>query len=81
MRVEVANGVATFDGAIIDERLRSGLKVIAENTPACVAVRDHMCWIEPNSGSFCPRKKTSERLSRRLQRVQAARKKATERTA
>jgi CBS domain-containing protein len=54
VRVEVANGVATFDGAVTDQRLRSGLKVIAENTPGCVAVRDHMFWIEPNSGVILP---------------------------
>jgi osmotically-inducible protein OsmY len=54
VRVEVANGVVTFDGAITDERLRAGLKVIAENTPGCVAVHDHMCWIEPNSGFVLP---------------------------
>jgi CBS domain-containing protein len=54
VRIEVANGVATFDGAITDQRLRSGLKVIAENTPGCVAVRDHMFWIEPNSGVILP---------------------------
>ncbi len=54
VRVEVANGVATFDGAITDERLRSGLKVIAENTPGCVAVHDHMYWVEPNSGFILP---------------------------
>jgi osmotically-inducible protein OsmY len=54
VRVEVQNGVVTFDGAITDERLRSGLNVIAENTPGCVAVRDHMFWIEPNSGFLLP---------------------------
>ena len=52
VRVEVAGGVVTFNGAITDERLRDGLKVIAENTPGCVAVHDHMAWIEPNSGYF-----------------------------
>jgi osmotically-inducible protein OsmY len=52
VRVEVQNGVATISGAITDERLRDGLKGIAENTPGCVAVRDHMAWIEPNSGYF-----------------------------
>ena len=52
VRVEVTNGVVTFAGAITDERLRDGLKVIAENTPGCVAVHDHMAWIEPNSGYF-----------------------------
>ena len=52
--VEVQNGVVTFDGSIIDERLRSALKVIAENTPGCVAFHDHMAWIEPNSGVVIP---------------------------
>ena len=54
VRVEVANGVVTFGGAITDERLRDGLKVIAENTPGVTAVRDHMAWIEPNSGVVIP---------------------------
>ena len=35
-------------------RLRGALKVIAENTPGCVAVHDHMAWIEPNSGVVIP---------------------------
>jgi CBS domain-containing protein len=52
--VEVQNGVVTFTGSIIDERLRGALKVIAENTPGCVAVHDHMAWIEPNSGVVIP---------------------------
>jgi len=54
VRVDVANGVVTFEGAITDERLRDGLKVIAENTPGVAAVRDHVAWIEPNSGFFVP---------------------------
>jgi len=54
VRVEVAGGVVTFEGAITDERLRSGLKVIAENTPGVKEVHDHMCWIEPNSGFYLP---------------------------
>ena len=33
---------------------RSGLKVIAENTPGVTAVHDHMSWIEPNSGFYLP---------------------------
>jgi CBS domain-containing protein len=52
IRVEVAAGIVTFEGAITDERLRPGLKVMAENTPGVVAVRDHMAWIEPNSGVY-----------------------------
>ena len=54
VRVEVQNGAVTFGGAITDQRLREGLKVIAENTPGCVAVHDHMAWIEPNSGVVIP---------------------------
>jgi CBS domain-containing protein len=54
VRVEARNGVVTFSGAITDERLRSGLKVIAENTPGVTEVHDHMCWIEPNSGIYLP---------------------------
>jgi CBS domain-containing protein len=54
VRVEVMNGVVTFEGAITDERLRSGLKVIAENAPGVTQVSDHMCWIEPNSGFYLP---------------------------
>jgi CBS domain-containing protein len=54
VRVEVANGVVTFAGAITDLRLRDGLKVIAENTPGVAAVHDHVAWIEPNSGFILP---------------------------
>lgn len=54
IRVEVANGAVTYEGAVTDERLRSGLKVIAENTPGVTEVHDHMCWIEPNSGIYLP---------------------------
>jgi CBS domain-containing protein len=61
--VEVQNGVVTFDGAITDERLREGLKVIAENTPGCVGVHDHMAWIEPNSGFFMPSPEDKEKTS------------------
>ena len=54
VRVEVQSGSVTFGGSIIDERLRGALKVIAENIPGCVAVHDHMAWIEPNSGVVIP---------------------------
>jgi len=54
VRVEVKDGVVTLDGAITDERLRSGLRVIAENAAGVVAVHDRMCWIEPNSGLYIP---------------------------
>ena len=63
VRVEVQNGDVTFDGAITDERLREGLKVIAENTPGCVSVHDHMAWIEPNSGFFIPPPEEEQKTS------------------
>jgi CBS-domain-containing membrane protein len=54
VQVAVSNGVVTYAGAITDQRLRDGLKVIAENTPGVTSVRDHMAWIEPNSGVVLP---------------------------
>ncbi|RBP16872.1 CBS domain protein [Roseiarcus fermentans] len=54
VRVEARDGVVTFGGAITDERLREGLRVIAENTPGVTKVHDQMCWIEPNSGVYLP---------------------------
>jgi CBS domain-containing protein len=61
VRVAVLNGVVTFDGAITDGRMRSGLKVIAENTPGVAAVHDHMAWIEPNSGYYLPSEEDEDR--------------------
>ena len=54
VRVEVENGAVTFAGAVTDERLRAGLRVVAENTPGVTEVHDHTCWIEPNSGIYLP---------------------------
>ena len=50
VRVSVAEGVVTLDGAVTDDRLRDGLRVLAENTPGVTTVRDRIAWIEPNSG-------------------------------
>ncbi len=50
IRVSAKNGEVTLDGAVTDERLREGLRVIAENTPGVKAVHDRLAWIEPNSG-------------------------------
>jgi CBS domain-containing protein len=54
VQVIVDKGAVTFEGAITDERLRDGLRVIAENTPGVVAVHDRLAWIEPNSGFYVP---------------------------
>jgi predicted transcriptional regulator len=50
VRVSTKNGEVTFEGAIADERLREGLRVIAENVPGVKSVRDRLAWVEPNSG-------------------------------
>ena len=52
VRVGVQDGVVTFQGAITDDKLREGLKALAETVPGVKSVRDRLAWIEPNSG-FC----------------------------
>jgi len=64
VRVEARNGVVTYTGAITDERLRPGLRVIAENTPGVTEVHDHMCWIEPNSGIYLPSEEEEKEMER-----------------
>jgi CBS domain-containing protein len=48
--VVVHDGVVELWGVIVDERQREALKVAAENIPGVKAVKDHMVWIEPNTG-------------------------------
>jgi CBS domain-containing protein len=50
IRVVVEAGVATLEGAIAENSLREGLRVLVENTPGVKSVRDRLAWIEPNSG-------------------------------
>jgi CBS domain-containing protein len=52
--VRIEAGVAELHGAITDERERTALRVLAENTPGVTAVRDHLVWIEPVSGLVIP---------------------------
>ena len=52
VRVTVEDGVATLEGAIPDDSLRDGLKVLVENVPGVKSVHDHLAWIEPNSGLY-----------------------------
>jgi CBS domain-containing protein len=54
VRISVDNGIVTLDGAVTDDRLREGLRVLAENVPGVTKVRDRICWIEPNSGYLVP---------------------------
>ena len=50
LTVDVANGVVTLDGVILDEQKRSALRVAAENVPGVKAVVDHIVWVEPVTG-------------------------------
>ena len=50
----VSEGVVHLWGVIMDERQRPGIRVAAENTPGVKAVRDHLVWVEPNTGMAIP---------------------------
>jgi CBS-domain-containing membrane protein len=47
----VRDGVVELWGVIFDERQRNALKVAAENIAGVKAVKDHLVWIEPTSGT------------------------------
>jgi CBS-domain-containing membrane protein len=50
LNVVVRNGIVELWGTITDERERQALIVLAENIAGVKAVRDHLAWVEPNSG-------------------------------
>jgi CBS domain-containing protein len=50
LNVVVRDGTVELWGTITDERERQALIVAAENIPGVKAVRDHLAWVEPNSG-------------------------------
>jgi CBS domain-containing protein len=52
VNVIVRDGVVELWGVIIDERQRDALKIAAENIPGVKAVKDHMVWLEPTSGTI-----------------------------
>jgi CBS domain-containing protein len=49
--VAVSDGVVTLGGAIMVEKQRQALRVAAENVPGVKSVRDHIVWVEPESGT------------------------------
>ena len=51
INIIVKDGVVELKGAIFDERQRQALKVAVENVSGVKAVRDHLVWIEPISGT------------------------------
>lgn len=48
--VTVKKGVAHLHGTVTDDRERTALKVAAGTVPGVKEVRDHLAWVEPNSG-------------------------------
>ena len=49
--IVVRDGIVELWGTVFDERQREALKVAAENIPGVKAVKDHMVWVEPISGT------------------------------
>src|SRR5665213_54249 len=50
IRVRVYDGALELSGPIMDERVRTAARVVAENTPGVRSISDHLVWIEPVSG-------------------------------
>jgi CBS domain-containing protein len=50
VNVTVRNGMVDLWGTITDERERQALCVACENVSGVKDVRDHLCWVEPQSG-------------------------------
>jgi CBS domain-containing protein len=48
--VTVLRGVVELSGILFNEHDRAAMRVAAENIPGVVAVRDHLIFVEPNSG-------------------------------
>jgi CBS domain-containing protein len=50
IEIDVQGGIVALRGAVLDERQREALRVIAENTPGVRAIADDLVWIAPTSG-------------------------------
>ena len=48
--VRVGAGQVDLDGIILDEAQRDAIRVATQNVPGVTVVRDHLVWVEPNSG-------------------------------
>ena len=51
IHVNVRDGVIELRGVIPDDRERTALRVIAENTPGATSIRDRLVCVEPLSGT------------------------------
>jgi CBS domain-containing protein len=52
LEVFVRNGVVDICGVITDERTRQAIVVAAENIAGVKQVHDHLCWVDPMSGTY-----------------------------
>lgn len=52
--VVVEGGIVTLSGGITDDRERTALQVLAENTAGVKEVRNNLVWVEPMSGIIIP---------------------------
>ena len=52
VHVSVDGGVATLNGVLVDERMRTALRVLAENFCGVGHVRDRLTTIEPMTGAI-----------------------------
>lgn len=52
LEVFVRNGVVDICGVIMDERTRQAIIVAAENVAGVKQVHDHLCWVDPMSGTY-----------------------------
>ena len=50
--VFVRNGVVDICGVITDERTRRAIVVAAENVAGVKRVHDHLCWVDPATGTY-----------------------------
>lgn len=52
LEVFVRNGVVDLCGVITDDRTRQAIVVAAENVAGVKQVHDHLCWVDPMSGTY-----------------------------
>jgi CBS domain-containing protein len=50
--VRVKDGVVDIIGFITDEKVRQAIMVAAENVAGVAQVREHLCWVDPMSGTY-----------------------------
>lgn len=52
--VRVKDGVVDIIGFITDENVRQAIVVATENVAGVAEVREHLCWVDPMSGTYIP---------------------------